>query len=62
MHGEWPGMAPEQLFEQRDLAVTTDYRDVFGEIASKHLGAASLEKVFPGYSVDPRRWRGVLKS
>jgi uncharacterized protein (DUF1501 family) len=62
VHGEWPGLAPEQLFEQRDLAVTTDYRDVFAEIAGKHLGAAKLEQVFPGYSVDSRRWRGVLKA
>src|SRR5471030_2018411 len=62
VHGEWPGLAPEQLFEQRDLAVTTDYRDIFAEIAARHLGAAKLEQVFPGYSVDPRRWRGVLKA
>jgi len=41
--------------------VTTDYGDVFGEIASKHLARAA-EQVFPGYNVDPRRWRGVLKA
>ncbi len=62
VYGDWPGLAPEQLFEERDLAVTTDYRDVFGEIAGKHLGATKLEQVFPGYNVDPRRWRGVLKA
>ena len=62
VHGEWPGLAPEQLFEERDLAVTTDYRDIFAEIASKHLGAAKMEQVFPGYRIDPQRWRGVLKS
>jgi uncharacterized protein (DUF1501 family) len=60
IYGQWPGLAPEQLYEGRDLAVTTDFRDVFGEVVQKHLGAKSLEKVFPGYSVDVGKFRGVL--
>jgi len=58
--GDWPGLAPEQLYEGRDLAVTTDFRDVFGEIAVKHLGARDLAKVFPGYGAETRRWRGTV--
>ena len=50
VHGRWPGLASEQLYEGRDLALTTDFRAVFSEIASKHLGAAKLDAVFPGYS------------
>jgi uncharacterized protein (DUF1501 family) len=50
VHGKWPGLAPEQLYEGRDLALTTDFRSVFSEVASKHLGAAKLETIFPGYS------------
>jgi uncharacterized protein (DUF1501 family) len=50
VHGKWPGLEREQLYERRDLALTTDFRSVFGEIASKHLGAAKLDAVFPGYS------------
>ena len=50
VHGKWPGLAPEQLYEGRDLALTTDFRAVFSEIATKHLGAAKLEAVFPGYA------------
>jgi uncharacterized protein (DUF1501 family) len=50
VHGTWPGLAREQLFEGRDLALTTDFRSVFGEIASTHLGAARLDTVFPGFS------------
>jgi uncharacterized protein (DUF1501 family) len=50
VHGKWPGLEREQLYEGRDLALTTDFRSVFGEIASKHLGAAKLDAVFPGYS------------
>jgi uncharacterized protein (DUF1501 family) len=48
VYGKWPGLAPEQLYENRDLAVTTDFRDVLGELVRKHLGQNS-DKVFPGY-------------
>jgi uncharacterized protein (DUF1501 family) len=58
--GDWPGLEREQLYEARDLALTTDFRDVFAELTSKHLGTTDLDKVFPGYSIDPRRFRGVI--
>lgn len=58
--GDWPGLAREQLYENRDLAVTTDFRDVFAEIASRHLGAKDLAKVFPDFAIDRGRWRKVL--
>jgi uncharacterized protein (DUF1501 family) len=60
VYGPWPGLKEEQLHEGRDLALTTDFRDVFGEIASKHLGAADLRKVFPGYDLGPPKFRGLL--
>jgi uncharacterized protein (DUF1501 family) len=47
VHGKWPGLAREQLYEGRDLALTTDFRAVFGEIASQHLGAAKLDTGVP---------------
>jgi uncharacterized protein (DUF1501 family) len=50
VHGEWPGLEAEQLFERRDLAVTTDYRDVFSEVLTKHIGVTPVEKVFPKYT------------
>ena len=58
--GKWPGLETEQLYEGRDLAVTTDFRDVLGELVSKHLGNKNLDGVFPGYKVDERNFRGVL--
>ena len=60
VYGDWPGLKNEQLYEGRDLALTTDFRDVFGEIASKHLGAANLKAVFPGYDGGAAKFRGVL--
>jgi uncharacterized protein (DUF1501 family) len=49
VHGRWPGLAREQLYEGRDLALTTDFRAVFGEIIARHLGLADVERVFPDY-------------
>lgn len=62
--GQWPGLAPEHLFENRDLAVTTDFRDVFGEACVKHFGLdqAGLAKVFPNYRVDAKNFRGFCKA
>lgn len=59
--GDWPGLAREQLHEGRDLAVTTDFRDLFAEIARKHLGATSMDRIFPGYTIEPSRERGILR-
>jgi uncharacterized protein (DUF1501 family) len=50
VHGRWPGLAREQLYEGRDLALTTDFRAVFSEVAQKHLGAATTTDLFPGYA------------
>jgi uncharacterized protein (DUF1501 family) len=58
--GDWPGVAPEDRFEGRDLAVTTDFRDVFAEIVRGHLEVSRLGDVFPGYDVSTDRFRGVL--
>ena len=52
IHGAWPGLAPEQLFEQRDLAVTTDFRCVLSELVAGHLGVADTRRVFPGAPAD----------
>ena len=50
VYGKWPGLEPEQLYEGRDLALTTDFRSVFSEVAAKHLGASRMDTIFPGFS------------
>jgi uncharacterized protein (DUF1501 family) len=57
IYGEWPGLEQEQLFEGRDLAVTTDFRDVLGELVSGHLHQ-KIDRVFPGYQ--PQKTLGLL--
>ena len=49
VYGKWPGLEREQLYEGRDLAITTDFRDVFAECLTTHLGATDISRVFPGF-------------
>ena len=52
VYGKWPGLAADQRYEGRDLAVTTDFRDVFGEIVVRHLGVTESASIFPGYALN----------
>src|SRR5450432_1863554 len=38
VYGKWPGLDSSHLYENRDVAVTTDFRDVFAEILDKRMG------------------------
>ena len=60
VHGRWPGLRPDQLHEGRDLALTTDFRDVFAEAAARHLGQTDLQRVFPNYPASATKFRGLL--
>ena len=61
VYGDWKGLKSDQLNEGRDLAVTTDFRDVFGELAYKHLGSKDLKKLFPGYAdASTAKFKGLL--
>lgn len=62
VYADWPTLAPEKLFENRDLAVTTDFRSVFAEVCVSRLGldAAKLDQVLPGYKWDAKRKVGFL--
>ena len=49
IYGRWPGLAPEQRHDGRDLAITTDFRAVFNEVVTSHLGLTDTRTVFPGF-------------
>jgi uncharacterized protein (DUF1501 family) len=59
VYGDWPGLAPEQLYERRDLNVTTDFRAVLSELVQKQMGNRELATVFPGFNVRAST-RGIL--
>jgi len=52
VYGKWPGLKADQRFEGRDLAITTDFRDVFSEIVTAHLALTKdgISRVLPGYA------------
>ncbi len=53
VYGRWPGLARERLYEGRDLAVTTDFRALFAEVAGRQLGIANPATLFPGWAGAP---------
>jgi len=50
VYGRWPGLAREQRYDGRDLAVTTDFRSVFDEVVRGHLDVADTRTIFPGFT------------
>jgi len=60
VYGRWPGLKNDQLYEGRDLALTTDFRDVFAEVATRHLELTNTNALFPGYSATSAKFKGFL--
>jgi uncharacterized protein (DUF1501 family) len=60
VYGRWPGLDQSQLYEGRDLALTTDFRQVIGEAVAKHMGNENLAQVFPGYDNQPTKFLKFL--
>ncbi|HEV7394894.1 MAG TPA: DUF1501 domain-containing protein [Pyrinomonadaceae bacterium] len=60
VYGQWPGLKSDQLYEGRDLNLTTDFRDVFAEVAQHHLGTSNLKTVFPGFQPNNTKLRGIV--
>jgi uncharacterized protein (DUF1501 family) len=60
VYGRWPGLEQSQLYEGRDLALTTDFRQVLGEAVLRHMGNKNLKEVFPGYENQPGKFLKLL--
>lgn len=54
VYADWPGLAPDCLYQGLDLDVTIDYRDILAEIVQYGLGNYNLSEVFPGFDPTPR--------
>jgi uncharacterized protein (DUF1501 family) len=61
VYGKWPGLKSSELYEGRDLQLTTDFRDVFAELAVRHLGASNLNQVFPGHQSNTANFKGLIR-
>jgi uncharacterized protein (DUF1501 family) len=60
VYGRWPGLDQSQLYEGRDLALTTDFRQVIGEAVARHMDNKNLANVFPGYDNQPAKFLRYL--
>ncbi len=60
VYGRWPGLTADRRYDGRDLAVTTDFRDVFGEVVVRHMGVANADPIFPGHAVTPTAFPGLF--
>ena len=60
VYGRWPGLDQSQLYEGRDLALTTDFRQVISEAIAMHMGNKNLAQVFPGYENQPAKFLRFL--
>jgi uncharacterized protein (DUF1501 family) len=60
VYGRWPGLDQSQLYEGRDLALTTDFRQVIGEAVARHVRNTNLKAVFPGYDNQPGKFVRLL--
>jgi uncharacterized protein (DUF1501 family) len=60
VYGDFKGLKDDQLNEGRDLALTTDFRDVFAEASIKHLGNKNVDKIFPDYHTSPAKFRNFI--
>ena len=59
VHTDWPGLKRENLDDNGDLRVTTDYRDILAEIIARRLDNEKLAEVFPNYTP---RFRNVVSA
>src|ERR1700720_182393 len=62
VYGKWPGLEDHQLNENRDLALTTDFRYVLAEVLTKHLNVKNLAPVFPSFDNNPCKFPGLIKA
>lgn len=62
VYGRWPGLEREQLYQGRDLALTTDFRTVLGEIIERRLGNRDIAAVFPGFANDRAKYLGLVRA
>jgi uncharacterized protein (DUF1501 family) len=64
IYGRWPGLSTAELYQERDLAVTTDFRDPIATVLKSHMGLrdAQLEKVFPRHPASTETLSGLIRA
>jgi len=63
VYARWPGLTPAALYQERDVAVTTDFREPIGLVLHAHLGLSpsQIEQIFPERPRDSGNTAGLIK-
>jgi uncharacterized protein (DUF1501 family) len=63
VYGRWPGLAPDDLYQGRDLAITTDFREIAAAVLHAHMGLddAQIDRVFPGRPAPGGAVSGIIR-
>ncbi|HVA77799.1 MAG TPA: DUF1501 domain-containing protein [Candidatus Binataceae bacterium] len=64
VYGRWPGLQPGELYQERDLAITTDFRDPIAVVLTQHMGLAEaqIDRVFPARPHPSGNADGIVKA
>lgn len=64
VYGQWPGLSGNELYEGRDLAITTDFREVIAAILESQfeLSSTQLDKVLPKGPKPSREMRELIRA
>jgi uncharacterized protein (DUF1501 family) len=61
VYGRWSGLEPSELYQKRDLPVTTDFRQIYADVLRRHMGFDPPEGFFPDYT-PTARGLGIFES
>jgi uncharacterized protein (DUF1501 family) len=63
IYGQWPGLSRAGLYQERDLAITTDFREPIVRVLEGHLGFSSSDtaRVFPNCPSDSGSVRALIR-
>ncbi len=62
IYGDWPGLDAADLYQGRDLPVTTDYRTFLSEVIAGHLGNANISEIFPDFDFGAEPTLGIIRA
>ncbi len=64
IYTQWNGLGPGELYQERDVAVTTDFREPIGRVLRSHMGlpASQIDRIFPGHVPDSGNTSGLIKT
>jgi uncharacterized protein (DUF1501 family) len=63
IYTQWKGLAPADLYQERDVPVTTDFREPIAAVLGTHMGLppSQINRIFPGRQPESGNTSGLIK-